>query len=287
MPFYLFAWVASISYAIEVIVGKLVIKYQVANPWLFNFFWSLFIVILIVPFGLVNGAGIPRFWGNLILASLFYALSGIGYLIALKKLDVSIISPLSNLRAIFSLLLGALFLREHYSFESYMLITVVIGASFFVTIDEQISLKTFFKRDNIWMIGVLLSLSLMSLFINYSVKENDFWEVTLWMPIIAQLLLLGTLPLWKSDIKKVQPASWGGIFLMGLFGTIGTMAANKAYTDNVGISTVIISLPISMMAAILLSFIAPKLLEKHTAKIYAIRIIAAAVMIIGTLSLTL
>jgi hypothetical protein len=74
---------------------------------------------------------------------------------------------------------------------------------------------------------------------------------------------------------------------MSLALLIGILTSNKSYTDNVTISSAIISLPMSMIMAFLFSIFAPNLLEKHTLKVYAIRFTAAAIMIISALKLSM
>ena len=59
-----------------------------------------------------------------------------------------------------------------------------------------------------------------------------------------------------------------------------------ALRQNISISMTIISLPVSMLFAILFSVFAPKLLEKHTMKVYAIRLIAAGIMVAAALGLS-
>jgi hypothetical protein len=68
--------------------------------------------------------------------------------------------------------------------------------------------------------------------------------------------------------------------------TVTNFALTSALAVNVGKTSVIMSIPFSMILAALFSVFAPKLLEKHTAKIYAIRFTAAAVMIYGAFQLS-
>ena len=60
----------------------------------------------------------------------------------------------------------------------------------------------------------------------------------------------------------------------------------KAFGENISISMTIISLPLAMIMTMALSVVAPKLLEKHTAKVYAIRLSAAAAMFVAALGLS-
>jgi len=73
---------------------------------------------------------------------------------------------------------------------------------------------------------------------------------------------------------------------MSLASAGGTLAANQAYASNVGISSVILSLPFSMIITIVISVINPKILEHHTAKIYIIRSVSAVIMLISALQLS-
>lgn len=287
MPYYIFAWITSIAYSLETLLGKLISKYQVDNPWLFNFVWYLFILLLTIPVAVLNGASLPTFWTNIFLAAIFYALGGAFYIIALRLLDVSVISPLFNLRTVSAAILGTLFLGETYSGFQYFLMVAIVIAGIFVTLDEKFSFKSFFQKSTSVMIFEVFLLSLMSIFINKAVTETGFWEVTLWMPIIAQVLLLLTIPLFLKDLPKIGGRHLGSIFIMSLLGVVGTLSANKAFADNVALSTTIISLPISMVIVIILSFFYPKLLEKHPPKVYFVRITSAVIMLVLTLKLTL
>ena len=73
---------------------------------------------------------------------------------------------------------------------------------------------------------------------------------------------------------------------MGIFQTITNFALAVALGVNVGITSLIMSIPFSMIFAFLFSVFAPKLLEKHTKQVYAIRFTAAIVMIIAALQLS-
>ena len=82
MPFYFFAWIAAFSYGLVAIIVKLTSKYSVKNPWLFNFLFQLFVLLIICPIALANGATFAKHWDSLIIASVFFALFGIFYYLA-------------------------------------------------------------------------------------------------------------------------------------------------------------------------------------------------------------
>jgi len=290
MPYYLFAWIASLAYALETIAGKLIGTQEVRNPYLFNFLWSFFILLLTLPFALSNHVTLPVAWGNIMPAALLYAASGILYLTVLQKLDISIITPLLNLRVILSVMLGVFFLGESYSFSSYLLMAMAVLAGFFVALDEKFSFRSFFRKGILLLILEIFVLSFFYFFIGKAVGETGFWEASLWVDILAQLFLLLTFPFFCKDWRQLKIGNVGGIWMMAIFGVVGVLSANKAVSENMGISNLILSLPLSMVIVILLALFFPKkaqVLEKHTLKVYGIRLLAAAVMLAATLKLTL
>ncbi|OGG19471.1 hypothetical protein A3E72_05945 [Candidatus Gottesmanbacteria bacterium RIFCSPHIGHO2_12_FULL_43_26] len=287
MSFVVFAWIASFLFGLVGIIGKLTSKYGIKNPWLFTYLWTFFSLILTVPVALYYRVGIPTLWPNLILVSVFSALFNVFYIWGISLLDITVIVPLLNLRTGFVAVLGALFLSEILSPWQYFLIGIIFLAGFFVSMDEKLSWKSFFKKPI--MIGVLCTLSytLMGIFIKKAIAENGYWEVTLWMSVLSQVFLTTTIPLFFWEIGKLKLKQVASVFAMSLALALGVMMENRAYQENVVITNIVTALPFSMIMAFLFSIFAPKLLEKHTFKVYAIRFTAAAVMIISALKLSL
>ena len=168
----------------------------------------------------------------------------------------------------------------------YILVGVIFLCGLFVSVDEKYSIRSFFR----WPIAIALlctlSYTLMGIFINKSIAENGYWVVTLWMAILAQIFLLITFPFFRKDIKKIKFKQIAAVFAMSLVLALGVLGENRAYQDNVVVTSIITSLPISMILAFILSLIYPTLLEKHTIKVYAIRFTAAAIMILAALKLS-
>lgn len=286
MSFVAFAWIASIVFGLEVLIGKLASKYEIRNPWLFNFAWSVFYFSFMLPFALANGVGLPTHWGNVLIAGFVSALFGILYIWAMFRLDVSVISPLFNFRTAFSAILGVALLGEQLSGVQWLLIGAIFVAGMFVSIDERLKLRSFLQWPIAVTIGSMFILSLFGYYTNKALADNGYWEVTLWILLLTTVFTLPTVPLFSADIRKTPVRAYSGVAVMGLFGVFGTIAANLAYKENISISSAIISLPLSMVFAFLLSRVAPSVLEKHTLRIYIIRFTAAAVMIGAALRLS-
>ncbi|PIZ97185.1 MAG: hypothetical protein COX79_03285 [Candidatus Levybacteria bacterium CG_4_10_14_0_2_um_filter_36_16] len=115
---------------------------------------------------------------------------------------------------------------------------------------------------------------------------DDVWTVNLWIGVISLIIVLPTLPLFYKDLFKVGRNQILSIGVIGFFQTITNLTFTLALAVSVGITSVIVTIPFSMILAVLFSVFAPKLLEKHTAKIYIIRFTAAAIMIYGALQLS-
>ncbi len=286
MPFYILAWIASLSSGLIIIITKLTSKYSIANPWLFNFLWSLVILLFTIPPASANHAGLPHDWGTLIVAAFFGAAWYICYILAIYRLDVSTLSPLFNFRTIFAVLLGYVLFHERFTGFQFVLFLVIVIAGVFATVDEKMNLRSFLKPSIAIGLSAMLFLAANNALIKMVLVHNDIWTANLWMAIIAQLMLLPTIPLFYKEIKRVKVAQVLPIGAMGVFQIVTNFTANIAYGVNVGITSLIMAVPVSMVMVVLFSIFKPQILEKHTPKIYAIRFTAAVVMIIAAFNLS-
>jgi len=286
MPFYIYAWIASFSGAFLVIAAKLTTKYSIKNPWLFNFSWILITLLFTIPAALINHAGIPNDWPPVIAAGVFFALFYIFYIFANYKLDVSVLSPLFNFKSVFTVLLSSIMINEKLSSYQLMIFAIILIAGMFANMDEKLKLNSFFKSAVGIVLLSMIFLSLNNIYINIALVKNDLWTVILWIAIVNFLVILPTIPLFYKDLGKVKVNQIAPVIAMGIFQLLYNFVANIAYGVNVGVTSIIITLPISMMIIFLLSVVWPKLLEKHTLKVYAIRFASAAIMIWGALQLS-
>ncbi len=282
----LFAWLAAFLLGVEEVFGKLTSKHSIKNPWLFNFVWNGIIMLFTIPIALVNHVGMPSSWGNIIIAALFYALSGVFYTWAIFLLDVSVLSPLFNFRTVFSVLLGVWLLHQFLTTQQYVLIGIIFIAGLFVSFDEHFKLRSFFRIPILIALIEMVIVAFYGTYVNKALSQNGFWETTVWIAIVAQGMLALTWPKFGKDLKKISKTQVEALSLMSIAGTIGTLAANKSYVGTVGIAATILSLPFAMVMAFLFAVFAPTLLERHTMKTYAIRFAAAGVMLVAALRLS-
>lgn len=284
MSFYVFAWIASITYGLYAITAKLIGKHKLKNTAQFSFFITLFSGVVTTIIALFNGAKIPTNWTYITLAALFLSLGNILYLTVLKSLDVSVMSPLFNLRVVITVFFGFIFLGEPLSSKSIILIGLIIFAGIFATMDEKFSVKSFFTKKIALGLLFMVVLSVQTLFVNRAVAQTNYWTAVLWMALLAVIFsFIFLFSRFHSDVLKSKPSDYFGVSLLAIFGGLGDLAAYKAFSGNIGISSIIISLPISMLLAFIFALWKPNLLEKHTVKVYLVRFIAAGVMIWGAL----
>lgn len=282
----LFAWLASFLLGVESILAKLTSKYSIKNPWLFNIVWNFIILVYTVGIALFYHIGWPREWGNIAAAAAFYALSGVFYTWSLYMLDVSVLSPLFNFGTVFSVLLGVWLLHQLLTTQQYVLIGIIFVAGLFVSFDEHFKLQSFFKISILIAMIAMAVIAAYGIFMNKAIAVNGYWTTVVWVYAIAQGMMSFTYPKFAKDIQKISKKQLGALAVLSVAGTIRMLAANQSYTGNVGIASTIISLPMSMVMAFLFALFAPTLLEKHTMKTYAIRFIAAGVMLAAALRLS-
>ncbi len=286
MPFYVYAWIGAIVSGLFVITAKLTSKHSITNPWFFNFLLTVTILFFTIPPAIYYHAVIPNNWTVIILAAIFSTLSTIFYIFSNYRLDVSVFMPLFNFRSIFALLIGLSFFGEKYTTTKLLYVVIIVIAGVLTSLDEKFSLKSFLNAGIV--IGILTTFfsAIGNALAKTVLINNSLWTTNLWIAVINFIFLIPTIPLFKKEVKKLSRAHIVPIGLMGFFSTATSFLANKAYSGNFSVSSLIMTMPFSMIFAFLFSVFAPKLLEKHTLKIYAIRFSATAVMIWAAMQLT-
>lgn len=280
MSYITFAWIATALYGVETIITKLTGKYAVKNPWLFNMLWNGLFVFFMIPFCFNGEVGIPRKWGYLILTSLVSAICCVLYVVLIYRIDVSVLSPMYYIRTGFSVFFGSLLLGETVSTYKLTLIVLIIIMGLLVSFDEKFSFKSFFTKNIFLVFIFMFLLAFYGVFLKKTIGEIGYWNATVWVAVLNAVFLLFTFPKFKNDIKKMRPQQFFPVFFVTIVSVTAYLASNKAYTVNVGITSVIMSIPSSMILAFFMSVFWPKLMEKHPLKIYAVRFIAAAIMFV-------
>ena len=286
MPFYVYAWIGALASGLIVITAKLTSKHSIANPWLFNFLLVTVTLLFTVPFAFLFHSFLPVNWVPIFLAAIFSTLFNIFWIFSTYALDVTVLVPLFNFRGAFAVIIGAMFLGEKFTSIQILYVAIIFLAGMFTSIDEKFSLRSFFNTLILLALVTMLFLTINNALIKISLQTNSLWANNLWIAIFNTIFLIPTLPRFYKDLKKINYSHVLPVGAMGVFSTITEFSANVAYKANLGISSLIMNTPFSMILALLFSIFAPKLLEKHTVKVYAIRFTASLVMIYCAMQLT-
>lgn len=275
----LYAWIASIASAMTPLITKASSKSLIKSPWLFNILWVTFSIPFIATLGFIKGGGMPNNWEPLLLLSACYAAYYVCITLSVFKLDVSTVAPLFSLRAAFAVILGILFLHESISLHGLALIAIIILATPLAAYNQKLRMKAFLHKYVFVAVAAMAFLALVGFFTNISVSQNGYGTTLLWQGSLSLLLLAPTLKLvdFKQETasrRKIYP-----FLLLGVTGFIYMISATTAYAHNLALSSVIVSLPLSMIFAYLLGKIHPRFLEGHSGKVYAIRFSGAFVMV--------
>lgn len=286
MSYIAFAWITTLLYSASGLVGKFAANHKIQNVWLYNFVWSLVVVLISCGAALAFGVGWPTDWNSLVIAGLLSAVTAVTYTYSVYLLDVSVLSSLYTLRTPVSVLLGALWFGESFGLWQLGLIVLMTVAGMFVSVDERMSVRSFFRKP----IAFALFTVTLSAFYNASVKSavaaNSYWTTVFWYNLINQIFLLSTIPFFWKERKRVTIGDVFPVSLSAVLAGIGGMTVIPAIMGNLGITMAILTLPLTLVASIVLSFVAPKLLESHTPKVYAIRFVSAVVMFACAVSLS-
>ena len=275
----LYAWIASIASGITPLIIKASSKSLIKSPWLFNILWTLFSVPFLGLFALLRGGGLPHHWASLLLLSLCYAGFYVFYTISLFRIDVSTMGPLFSLRTVFATLLGVIVLSEHLSWLGGLLILIIVLMSPIAAYTEKLLLKSFFHIDVLLAVIAMAALALVGFYTNLSVHENGFATTLLWQDILTLIILLPTLLLVKPSERRIDKKKLRPFILIGVADFVYTASATLAFAHNLALSSVIVSLPLSMVFAFMLSRVNSRFSEHHSNKVYVIRFTGAFVMV--------
>ncbi len=283
----LFAWIAAIASGIAPLVIKASSKNLIKSPWLFNILWISFRMPLVIILAIFKDGGLPKNILPIIILALCYACYYMLFTYAQYKIDVTTMSPLFTFRSIFATILGVVFLAEKITLTSFILMLIIIASSPFASYSEKLKLKAFLSKDVAVAILAMLLLALVGYFTKVSISINGYGTTLLWQDPLILIFLMPTILLTSKDDRQVPKNRFHPFIILGIAGFVYLAASSAAYARNLTLSSIIISLPLSMVFAYLLSRKFKNFLEEHSKKVYLIRFSAAAVMVTCAIWLSL
>ncbi|MBI2545001.1 MAG: DMT family transporter [Candidatus Aenigmarchaeota archaeon] len=272
------------------IIDKYVIGNHIKNPFIYVGIGSLPTLLYTIILVLVFGVTIPSLFYFLI-ALVPGVLTTIAFLMYAKAIDaeeVSRVIPLYGLGTIFTLLLSTIFLQEIFTLGKYLGIILLVVGSFFISYKYHKSSGRFSKAFLFmaivsalyavsWVIVRYLSYSMdsMSIFI---ISEIGL-VVSAFIPFIANI----------DQIRKIFIKDNKIIYfrlLSGFLGFLGLLVYYKAISEGSAALTTALDLTQAffvLVYATLISIFIPKILkEEIKGSIITLKILAIALMIIGS-----
>lgn len=286
MNYIWFAWITAVFYSASGLVGKFASNHKIKNRWLYSFVWSLIVVILSCTAALYFGISRPTHWSSLVVAGFFSALTALMYTFAIYVLDVSVLSSLYSFRAPMSVLLGAIFFRESLTLYQLILIGILTIGGMVVSVDERMSVRSFFRKPVAFALLMIALSSVYNALVKNAAALNPYWTTVFWYNFFTQVFFLPAIPFFWKELPKIHLRDYTHVVLSGVLAGIGGLTVISAITGNLGITMAILTLPLTLIAAMVLSHFAPTLLETHTKKVYSIRLVAAIVMFAAALALS-
>jgi drug/metabolite transporter (DMT)-like permease len=291
MPTYiLLSFLAAISFALAGVCNKLTSKYAIRQRWPFLFYYYITFIPFVFLIPLVSQLQVPSGnWSTLFFYSLFFFLGNICFFTAIFKTDTSVFAPFFQLQAAFIAILAFLFLGERFPTENYFWIIFILIGAVLVSLDEKMSVKTFFQKAIFLIILMQFFHALSNLFAGFALKAMDFWNLTFWSTIVSTLLILVSVPPLAKFELKVSFNQLRLLFLVNFFSFIGATSLFAAFETNLTISSVIslLTSPIVLFISIFLSKFRPEFLEHHTGRVYLVRATGVIIILFSALKISL
>jgi len=284
MSYIVYAFIAAFCFAFSQIVNKLLSKHSIDNAdSLMTYFMmaSFFFGLFLTPFVSLDIPS-PQVLGIIIIMVTTFLTGYYLFYHGVFQADASTFSPLFQLQAGLIAILAYFFLGERFPLQNYFWVFIMILGAIFVSFNENMSPRKFLNRGVLLIILMQVIHSVSNLFVGYSLKYLPPLEVLFWFYLMIGLILgpfiLIRKPNLNYPVKQVIPMYIGG-FISGS----GAVALLIAYTQNLTITSAIslMSSPIVFVFSLFASRFFPQLLEHHSAKVYAVRGIGLAVIVVG------
>lgn len=283
------ALLGAFFYSLSGIAGKIATTHKFSNLYALFFWLNLltlpFIPILILFGGLQNP--LPALWPLLASGVLILFAAFIGWWV-LFRIDITTVQPLYHLGSIYTATLAFIFLGERFPLQIYGWIAFIILGGMLVTYDEQLRFKSIFRVEFLLMAVAILFGSISDVTQKLALEAGvNPWNYRIWTGLIIFVLAIPFAYLGKGELKARPRQLWPLVANNGLGIAAGT-AVGFAYLSNVTISQTLAMFG-SLFTLVLISTISqfyPKWLEHHPPKVYFVRAIGTALMLLAAIMIT-
>ncbi len=288
MTYITFALLAAICFSLSLVVSKLASKHSIDNPdSLISYF--LLTSLFLLPFlAIIAKPTLPN-PNTLFLIFITQSTFIIGYYYFYKGIfttDASSFAPLFQLQAILIAILAYLFLGETFPASNYLWGILIITGAILVNYNENTSLKAFMQKGTFFILIMQVFHSISNLFIGITLKQINFLQLAFWGHVYIFIFGL-TFILIKKPKLNYKKAQILPVIIASILGGIGGVFLFKAFSTNLTISSLIalLSSPIVFIISIIASKFAPQLLEHHSSKVYLVRGIGIAIILLSAIKI--
>jgi len=165
----------------------------------------------------------------------------------------------------------------------------MIVGSILVTIDEKMSIKTYFKIGTALIILQQIFHAFSNLFAGFALKNMDSFTFIFWGDLLGSLMVVLTTPLLGKVRLRVSLSQIKPLVFAGFFSLVGATSLFIAYKTNVTVSSAIslLTSPIIFIVTATASRFKPELLEHHTRNVYIVRGLGVFLILIAALKLSI
>ena len=290
---FILALLASILWAVAVIVDKFVLTHYINDAFSYQIFMAIpLIPPVLVIFTFASSRDYPTFYLFILVIGMIIGLTFVLYNKALLIEEVSRVTPLFYLTPIFVLLFSSLFLGERLSQNEYLGFGLLVFSAILVSFRRS-ELKYMALSPALLLILALdLILAGKDVIAKYMFSYMDFWSFLFWFmlgEVIIRPLLLFSPAIRRKFIADIKPIPLK-IYTLCLINCSIICIGYVLYFDSVSRTYVALvsAIPSAqpffvLLFAIILSALYPKVLnESLERKGMIIKAITAVIILIGS-----
>lgn len=288
-PFVIFSLIAAFSFAFSQIASKFTSKHAIKDPLTLLFYQAICFLPFLIIYPLLFHISFPvSGLIYIVLYAVAFFLGNIFFTRAIYKLDISSIAPFFQLQTALIAIMAFIFLHERFPPVNYFYISVMIAGSVLVSIDENMSIKSYLKVGILFIVMQQILHASSNIFAGLGLKTMNQFTFIFWGDLLAALMVIIIIPIKGISALTIKFAQLKPLLLGGFFSTVGATSLFTAFQSNITLSSVLslLTSPIVFIISVAASKYYPGLLEHHTKKVYLIRATGVSMILAGALKLS-
>ncbi len=280
MNLYLLAALSSgLFFALNGLAYKAANKHAFTDPLrLLTIIYLLQLLISLSVFPLAEIYFVPGQETNFVLFVLSFFAASVLVGLSLPGLDASVFMPLFNLQLVFTSVFAFLLLGERFPPVSYLLMGLIVLGGVLISFDESSSLRL--GKELLPFVAGLILYGLSDSLGGRLIGSFGAINLRFWMGLGLALLSLILIPFFKVR-EKMAMNKLLFPFLTAFFGFLALVFLTTGFNYSVALSQALARLSggYTLVIILILARFFPKFLEKHSLKVYAVRLVGCLVMV--------